>query len=116
MIYILRHYLKEKALADDPGGLGVGITTMRICDDAARAINSLLNLKLEFPRFDMFFNRHEVFTNGTKVLTWRSHSMAGDNALTGSDPAWKEWDKKIAELQTILDEMPKKTNSTTAKP
>jgi hypothetical protein len=41
MVSVLRPYLEQKDLADDPGGLGAGITTMRICDNAARAINLL---------------------------------------------------------------------------
>ncbi len=108
MVSVLRPYLEEKDLADDPGGLGDGITTMRICDKAARAINSLLNLKLEFPRSDMLlFGGREVLKNGTNVILWKSHGAAGVNMWSGTDPVWKEWDKKIAELNQILDALPK---------
>jgi hypothetical protein len=109
MVSVLRPYLKEKDLAYDPGTLGDGITTSRICDDAARAINLLLNLKLEFPRSDMFlFGGHNVLTNGTNVISWKSHSAAGVNIWSGSDPTWKEWDNKIVELQKRLDALPEK--------
>jgi len=81
---------------------------MRICDKTAKAINLLLNLKLEFPRSDMFlFGGQEVFTNGTKVMLWKGHGAAGVSVWSGTDPVWKEWDKKIAELKQILDALPK---------
>ena len=105
MVSVLRPYLKEKDLAEDTGTVGYGITTMRICDEAALAINSLLNLKLVFPHSwpGMFLTGSLISTNGTNVVRWSSHFKGVDEIWSGQDPAWEEWDKKIAELQKTLD-------------
>lgn len=114
MVSLLRPYLKDKALANDPGGIGAGITTMRVCDDAAEALYSLLNLKLEVPRSDMFLFGHENFTNGTNVDIWICHSATGNAVWPGFDPVWNEWDKRIAELQKHLNALTKKGVFTTS--
>jgi hypothetical protein len=108
MASVLRPYLKDKDLADDPGGLNDGETTMRICDEAASAIDSLLNLQLDFPNADMFLTERDVSTNGSIVATSYSHIMgsaADDKPWSGSDPAWKAWNKQIAKLERRLDAM-----------
>jgi hypothetical protein len=108
MASVLRPYLKDKDLADDPGGLNNGKTTMRICDEAEMAIDSLLDLKVGVWNADMFLVGYDVFTNGTTVTHWQSHMMgsaADDKPWTGFDPVWKVWDKRIAKLEKRLDAM-----------
>ena len=102
MVCSLRPFLKQKDLAYDPGGLGDGFTTMRICDEAAEAINQLLDLKINFRPSDMYLiGGHDVFTNGTTVTIWQEEPK--DRTWSGYDPAWKDWDEKIADMEKRLD-------------
>jgi hypothetical protein len=92
MIAVIRPFLKDEIVAGD-GALwipqGSGLQPLRACDEAAIAIRKLLD--------DL-------------------DSADGGYAMSGgfvakpgaSYPKWREWDKKIGELQKRLDALPQK--------
>jgi hypothetical protein len=107
MINVLRPYLKEKDLAGDGGNLGAGISTLRICDEAAMAISSLLGEEWSFPDTDDDIG--ELFDSSDNAsipkFTYYDKKQNKWDTWQGYNPAWKEWDKKITKLEKHLDAM-----------